>query len=178
MSIFVCCTATALLPSVAQAAPAGFAGRPVQVVAAPNTVARAAVRFALELRGVPYVWAGSSPAGFDCSGFTRYVYGHFGVRLPHSSYAQWTAGRHIPRSRLLPGDLVFFGTGHVGLWLGHGRFIHAPHTGAVVSVERLAASWYENSLSGGVRVSGSQRPLRAPARPARRPTSSAWSRHK
>jgi cell wall-associated NlpC family hydrolase len=121
------------------------------------TIARAAVRLALHFRGVPYVWGASSPAGFDCSGLTRYVYAHFGIELPHSTYGQWTAGRHVPRSQLRPGDLVFFGMGHVGLWLGHGRFVHAPHTGQVVSVDRLAESWYAASYSGAVRITGSQR---------------------
>jgi cell wall-associated NlpC family hydrolase len=130
----------------------------------PATIARAAVRFALRFRGAPYVWGASSPAGFDCSGLTRYVYAHFGIKLPHSTYGQWTAGRHIPRSQLRPGDLVFFGMGHVGLWLGHGRFVHAPHTGQVVSVDRLAKSWYAANYSGAVRITGSQR------RNATRPT--------
>jgi cell wall-associated NlpC family hydrolase len=130
------------------------------------TIARAAARFALRFRGVPYVWGASSPAGFDCSGLTRYVYDHFGFDLPHSTYGQWAAGRHIPQSKLRPGDLVFFGTGHVGLWLGHGRFIHAPHTGEVVSVTRLAQSWYAANYSGAVRVAASQRHnATRPARP-------------
>ncbi len=130
------------------------------------TIARAAIRFALHFRGVTYLWGASSPAGFDCSGLTRYVYAHFGIELPHSTYGQWAAGRHIPRSQLRPGDLVFFGMGHVGLWLGHGRFIHAPHTGQVVSVARLAKSWYAASYSGAVRITGSQRHHAArPARP-------------
>src|SRR5690348_2295982 len=93
------------------------------------TLGVAAVRFAERFRGAPYVWAGTTPAGFDCSGFTRFVYAHFGISLPHSSYAQWALGRHVPRSQLRPGDLVFFGLGHVGIWIGAGRFIHAPHTG-------------------------------------------------
>jgi cell wall-associated NlpC family hydrolase len=81
------------------------------------------------------MWAGTTPRGFDCSGFTRFVYAHMGISLPHSSYAQWTMGRHIGRHALRPGDLVFFaGLGHVGLWIGHGRFIHAPQTG-------LGAGW-------------------------------------
>lgn len=132
---------------------------------ATDTIARAAARFAIHFRGVPYVWAGSSPAGFDCSGLTRYAYAHFGIELPHSTYGQWTAGRHIPRSQLRPGDLVFFGMGHVGLWLGHGRLIHAPYTGQVVSVARLAQSWYAASYSGAVRVAGGQR--HSAVRPAR-----------
>ena len=102
--------------------------------------------------------AARSPAGFDCSGFTRFVYARVGIRLPHSSYAQWDSGRHIPRSRLRPGDLVFFaGLSHVGLYLGPGRFIHAPETGSVVSIPSLDAGWYAATYAGAVRVSARER---------------------
>jgi cell wall-associated NlpC family hydrolase len=97
------------------------------------------VRFARHYLGVRYVYGGTSPrSGFDCSGFTRFVYAHFGVRLPHYSGAQFDMGRRVSRAGLRPGDLVFFnGLGHVGLYIGAGRFIHAPHTGARVSIETL-----------------------------------------
>lgn len=131
-----------------------------------QTLGAAAVRFAERFRGTPYVWAGTTPAGFDCSGFTRYVYAHFGISLPHSSYDQWSLGRHVPRSQLEPGDLVFFGLGHVGIWVGHGRFIHAPHTGAVVSIDSLRGGWYAASYSGAVRLPRAAARLR-PARSSR-----------
>jgi cell wall-associated NlpC family hydrolase len=78
--------------------------------------------------GIPYRWGGSSPrGGFDCSGLTRWVYGHVGVSLPHSSAAQWRYGRRVSRRALRPGDLLFFsGLGHVGIYLGRGAVIHAP----------------------------------------------------
>ena len=79
----------------------------------------------------------SPRTGFDCSGLVVFVYRHFGVSLPHDTVWQLSTGRHVPRRRLLPGDLLFFGLGHVGLYAGHGRFIHAPHTGARVRIERL-----------------------------------------
>lgn len=123
------------------------------------TVGDAAVRIALRYRGTPYVWAGTTPAGFDCSGFTRFVYGRLGISLPHSSYAQWDAGRHLTRRQLRPGDIVFFGIGHVGIWIGGGKFIHAPHTGTVVSIDRLDRGWYAASFTGGVRIPGAARPL-------------------
>jgi cell wall-associated NlpC family hydrolase len=98
------------------------------------------VRFARRYIGVRYVYGGSSPrTGFDCSGFTRFVYEHFGIDLPHYSGAQFGRGRRVSRAGLRPGDLVFFdGLGHVGLYVGGGRFIHAPHTGTTVSIDTLA----------------------------------------
>jgi cell wall-associated NlpC family hydrolase len=128
----------------------------------PQTLGARAAKFSLRFRGTPYVWAGTTPRGFDCSGFTRFVYAHMGIELPHSSYAQWTMGRHVGRHALRPGDLVFFaGLGHVGLWIGHGRFIHAPQTGQVVSVASLSHGWYASDYSGAVRLPGTQRTHRA-----------------
>jgi cell wall-associated NlpC family hydrolase len=100
------------------------------------------VGFARRFVGVRYSYGGTSPAtGFDCSGFTRFVYAHFGIDLPHYSGAQFEAGRRVASpGALRPGDLVFFdGLGHVGLYVGDGLFIHAPHTGARVSVDPLTA---------------------------------------
>jgi cell wall-associated NlpC family hydrolase len=96
------------------------------------------VAYAKHFIGVRYRYGGTSPAtGFDCSGFTRFVYAHFGIALPHYSGAQFALGQRV--SHLRPGDLVFFdGLGHVGLYVGGGRFIHAPHTGARVSIDTLA----------------------------------------
>jgi cell wall-associated NlpC family hydrolase len=101
------------------------------------------VRYARRLVGVPYRWGGSSPSsGFDCSGFVRYVFARFGVALPHSSYADYGLGRFISRWALEPGDLVFFsGLGHVGLYVGGGRFIHAPHSGTDVEIDSLSGSY-------------------------------------
>jgi cell wall-associated NlpC family hydrolase len=97
-----------------------------------------AVDFAKRFIGVPYRWGGSSPSGFDCSGLVRYVYRRFGIDLPHSSYADYNLGRRVGRWALKPGDLVFFsGLGHVGLYVGKGRFIHAPHSGTRVQISRL-----------------------------------------
>jgi cell wall-associated NlpC family hydrolase len=103
------------------------------------------VRYASHFVGVPYRYGGSSPrTGFDCSGFVRYVYSHFGVSLPHSSFADLLRGRRVSRNNLLPGDLVFFdGAGHVGIYVGHDRFIHAPHTGTVVRIETMRG-WYQS----------------------------------
>jgi cell wall-associated NlpC family hydrolase len=111
------------------------------------------VDFAKHFVGTRYEYGGSSPrAGFDCSGFMRYVYGHFGVSLPHSSFAQFDRGRRIARWALRPGDLVFFdGLGHVGMYIGNGRFIHAPHSGTRVRIETLAG-WYGARFVGARRL--------------------------
>jgi cell wall-associated NlpC family hydrolase len=105
-------------------------------------------RYAKRFVGVPYVYGGRSPRGFDCSGFTAYVYRRFGIRLPHYTVAQYRRGRNVRVRRLRPGDLVFFhGLGHVGLYVGKGRFVHAPRRGTRVRVEPLAG-WYRSRLVG------------------------------
>ena len=111
------------------------------------------VRFARRFLGVPYSYGGTSPtSGFDCSGFTRFVYAHFGIALPHYSGAQFDLGRRVPRAGLRPGDLLFFDDlGHVGMYIGHGLFIHAPHTGARVSIMPLAG-WYASRFDGARRL--------------------------
>lgn len=111
------------------------------------------VRFARRLMGVRYTYGGTSPrTGFDCSGFTRFVYAHFGVSLPHYSAAQFDLGRRISRAGLRPGDLVFFDDlGHVGLYIGGGRFIHAPHTGTRVEIDSLGG-WYASRYDGARRL--------------------------
>jgi cell wall-associated NlpC family hydrolase len=111
------------------------------------------VDYAKRFRGVRYVYGGSSPrSGFDCSGFVRFVYAHFGVPLAHSSYAQFGLGRRVGRASLRPGDLVFFdGLGHVGIYIGNGRFIHAPHTGTRVSIQSLGG-WYSSRFDGARRL--------------------------
>jgi peptidoglycan DL-endopeptidase CwlO len=113
----------------------------------------AVVGFARHYLGVRYSYGGTSPgSGFDCSGFTRFVYSHFGIVLPHSSGAQFDLGRRVSRGGLEPGDLVFFdGLGHVGLYIGGGRFIHAPHTGTRVEIDSLAGS-YGAGYDGARRV--------------------------
>jgi cell wall-associated NlpC family hydrolase len=112
------------------------------------------VRYAKHLLGVPYRYGGSSPAGgFDCSGFVRYVYSRFGVSLPHSSFGDLGLGRRISRGALHAGDLVFFdGAGHVGIYVGGGLFIHAPHTGTVVRISTMADGWYGTNYVGARRL--------------------------
>ena len=96
-----------------------------------------AASIALRYLGVPYVYGGASPSGFDCSGLVAYVYAQLGISLPHYTVAQWNATQ--PISAPAPGDLVFFnGLGHVGIYLGGGRFVDAPHTGSVVRIDSMS----------------------------------------
>ena len=94
------------------------------------------VAIAMRYLGVPYKWGGASPStGFDCSGLTMYVYAQVGVSLPHYAAAQYQLGVAVPRDQLQPGDLVFYrGLGHMGMYIGGGRYIHAPQTGDVVKI--------------------------------------------
>jgi cell wall-associated NlpC family hydrolase len=113
------------------------------------------VTYARHFLGVAYSWGGTSPrTGFDCSGFVRFVYGHFGIPLPHSSFADLVRGHRVPRRLLRPGDLVFFaGASHVGIYVGQGRFIDAPHSGAVVRISSMH-SWYGSSYYAARRFRG------------------------
>ncbi len=111
------------------------------------------VGVAMRYLGVPYVWGGASPGGFDCSGLVSYAFSQVGVSLPHSSYALWNVGSAVSRDQLEPGDLVFFdGLGHVGIYIGGGQFVHAPHTGDVVKISSLGESWYASTYVGARRV--------------------------
>jgi cell wall-associated NlpC family hydrolase len=105
----------------------------------PAPLGARAADYAKRFIGVPYRWGGSSPSGFDCSGLVRFVYQRFGINLPHSSYADFNLGRRVSRWALKPGDLVFFsGVGHVGMYVGNGRFIHAPHSGTRVQISAMS----------------------------------------
>ncbi|RBQ18145.1 hypothetical protein DP939_22380 [Spongiactinospora rosea] len=121
-----------------------------------------AVRAALTMLGVPYSWGGGGPAGptygigrgartlgFDCSGLTEYAWAQAGVRIGTTTYEQWRAGSPVPKSRITPGDLVFYetdptrpGPDHVGLAISATHMVNAPHTGAVVRVDIIERAGY------------------------------------
>jgi len=124
------------------------------MVAPTPSVGERAARIALGAVGIPYRWGGESPSsGFDCSGLVRWAYGRLGIELPHNSYALYGEGRRVSRSRMQPGDLLFFeGLGHVGLYLGRGRMVHAPQSGRDVEIVRLGRSNYGSRLVGARRV--------------------------
>ncbi|MFD5158487.1 NlpC/P60 family protein [Streptomyces hawaiiensis] len=117
---------------------------------APNSRASAAVAYAYQKLGSPYVWGATGPNAFDCSGLVQAAYRAAGVSLPRTTYSQIAAGRRVPRSELLPGDLVFFyaGISHVGIYVGNGRMIHAPNPSAPVRVAPLD----EMPYAGATRV--------------------------
>ena len=103
----------------------------------------ALVKETMKYLGIPYVWAGATPSGgFDCSGLVLYVYAKFGVSFPHGATMQAHMGTPVPFGQMEPADLVFFGDPsfyhHVGIYIGNGLFIEAPHTGDVVKVSQLA----------------------------------------
>ncbi|MFI1468240.1 NlpC/P60 family protein [Streptomyces wuyuanensis] len=110
--------------------------RNAPAVAAPNPRAAQAVAYAYGALGKPYVWGATGPSAFDCSGLTQAAWRSAGVALPRTTYTQIDAGQRVPRSRLAPGDLVFFysGVSHVGLYIGDGNMIHAPRPGAPVRI--------------------------------------------
>ena len=115
--------------------------------ASASTRAAAIVNEAAHHRGQPYVWAAAGPTRFDCSGFTLYVFGRFGRRLPHSSSMQYNVVQHVSKSSMRIGDLIFFrsSTGritHVAIYAGSGRMWHAPHTGDHVRLASIYSSHY------------------------------------
>ena len=113
---------------------------------------------ALSLRGAPYRNGGVDPAGFDCSGFVRYVYQQHGVAIPREVREQFRVGKTVDRDRIEPGDLVFFstvapGASHVGIVIGGDQFVHAPSERGVVRVENLSSQYWASRFIGAKRVS-------------------------
>lgn len=140
----------AALATVLVAALSGTAG--AEIGFAPNGSAE---RAALGEVGVPYTWGGVTPkTGFDSSGLVVWAYAQQGIKLPHYVHAIFTLKRAKPVSRnaLKPGDLVFFNDAqHMGIYVGGGRFVHAPRTGATVTITRLTG-YYAKSFTGAVRI--------------------------
>lgn len=106
---------------------------------ASKTLGNSVIAYASKFMGTPYLWGGTNPkSGFDCSGFTQYVYAHFGISLGRTTWDQIQNGVSVPKSQLQPGDLVFFGKGdsptHVGMYVGNSSYINAPQTGDVVRI--------------------------------------------
>jgi len=125
-------------------------GGSVPNVDAPSDAAETAVNAALGQRGTPYVWGGTTPEGFDCSGLIQWAYKQAGVDLPRTAASQAQAGTPVPRSQLQPGDIVYFYSpvSHDGIYIGDGKMVHAPNSGSVVRVQDV----YSEGYQGAVRV--------------------------
>ncbi len=134
--------AAAVGQQVSRSRPAAAPAAAAPTYSGPATgAAAAAVQAAYSRLGLPYVWGAGGPSSFDCSGLTSWAWAHGGVSLPHSSAGQFAGLRHVSQADIQPGDLVFFGSPvhHVGIYIGGGNMIHAPHTGDVV---RIAPAFY------------------------------------
>jgi cell wall-associated NlpC family hydrolase len=132
-------------------------GVPVMDADAASPTALAAIKVAAQYLGTSYHFGGASPeTGFDCSGLMQWSYSHVGVSIPRVTYDQIDVGIPVDRAHLVPGDLVFFqhdgDVHHVGMYLGGGRFLQAPHTGDVVKVSSLDEPYYAEQFAGGRRM--------------------------
>ena len=146
---------------------AKYAATQINVPTSGSTVsgsAEALISMAREFMGVRYVYGGSGPKSFDCSGFTMYLCRQFGISLPHSATSQWQSGKGTKvteLSSLLPGDLVYFcdpsrsngkACSHCGVYLGNGQFIHASSSKAKVVISDLTSGYYNRYFVGGLRM--------------------------
>ena len=122
-----------------------------------NTLAQAIIATAKQYLGVPYLWGGTTPAGFDCSGLVQYVYRKHGIQLNRTCATQYPQGTYVAKSDLLPGDLVFFsntyqsGISHVGIYIGNGQFLHASSSQGV-TISYLSNSYWSSHYHGAKRV--------------------------
>ena len=126
-------------------------------VRASNEVASKAIVYAKQMLGKPYMYAGETPAGFDCSGLVKYSYGRAGIALPRDTKAQRRTSVLVSMRSLREGDLLFFDqegtkTSHVGMYLGNGRFIHAPSSGGKVRTDSLSAEFWKKHLVEARRI--------------------------
>lgn len=114
--------------------------------------------YALQYVGYRYVYGGADPSGFDCSGFVKYVFTHFGYKINRTATAQLTDGYAVSRDSLQPGDVIYFGYGstaqHVGIYIGNNQFVHAQNSSTGVVISSLSESWYANRYLTAHRIAG------------------------
>lgn len=153
-----CASTPGARPRPFPGAPPTAAAEPAAPPAAPATLEESAIlQTALDLRGVPYRNGGSDPSGFDCSGFTQWVFAQNGVRLPREVKDQIRVGKKVDVDELAPGDLIFFATtsrraSHVAIALDGDRFVHAPSSKGVVRIEHLSTDYWSRRLLGVRRI--------------------------
>jgi cell wall-associated NlpC family hydrolase len=156
LAVFLLLLLAACASAPTSAPSSGAATRSARAVSA--TAADKAAAQAASLIGKPYKFGGATPAsGFDCSGLVQYSFKRAGVQLPHNTDKQRLTSRHIGMADLRRGDLVFFDeegkkSSHVGIYLGHGMFVHAPSSGKTVRSDRLESAYWKKHLSDVRRV--------------------------
>lgn len=147
-----------LLAACAGAPPTSSQGRaPAQYSQADRDLASLAAAHAENMVGKPYRYGGNSPRGFDCSGLVQYSYARVGVAVPRTTRSQLKAGKPVSGKSLRPGDLVFFDQegrkfSHVGIYIGNGKFVHAPSSGKHVRIDRLNKRYWKKHFVAARRI--------------------------
>jgi cell wall-associated NlpC family hydrolase len=146
--------ATSTVKVTAKAAKASKASAKARAASAVSTRARKAVAYALAHRHDQYRWGGTGPHRFDCSGLTLAAWRQAGVKLPHRAKLQFRKGKHVAKSKLKPGDLVFFYTAksHVGIYIGGGKMVHAANPRADIKVDSITRGYYAKKFVGATRI--------------------------
>ncbi|GIK34831.1 MAG: hypothetical protein AMXMBFR45_09020 [Gammaproteobacteria bacterium] len=144
-------------PAADTAVPPARGTAPDSTASEPDPLRSRIVFTALQMVGTPYRYGGATPQGFDCSGLVQYAYRNAGLAVPRTSRAQLAATTPVPLAEAAPGDLLFFqgkDSSHVGIYLGEGRFVHAPFTGRNVEIGNLDDGYYRENFVRAGRVPG------------------------
>ncbi|MCX7773246.1 MAG: C40 family peptidase, partial [Clostridia bacterium] len=139
--------------------PVASATPKVSAASTTSSLASSIISTAKSYLGVPYVWGGTTPSGFDCSGYIQYVFAKNGISMPRTAAEQYTMGTGVSKSDLRPGDLVFFqtykpGASHVGIYLGNNQFIHESSGAGEATISSLTSAYYVQHYLGSRRIIG------------------------